>query len=161
MKRYLVAAAVAASMTLVGAPAQAAEIGITVTGTTTRPVGPSPDCTAFACLSAQVAGFGAATWQYYPGETVPFSTSCGTLSATAVITLADGNGELTLAETDVVCNPGASYNAPGSFKSYGNPFRITGTFTVVSATGSLSGLTGGGTVTVSGNGARLAASYTS
>ena len=60
------------------------------------------------------------------------------------ITLEDGS-TLVLMETGTVCFPGKSTLAPGAAKSFGNPFNIEATFTIVAGTGVFAGAQGSGT----------------
>ena len=74
---------------------------------------------------------------------------------TRTLTFGDGS-TLTLLETygDTIF-PGNSREAPGSLKSFGNPFSATGTWEIVGATGSQTGTTGSGTVIQMGAGNTL------
>ena len=53
--------------------------------------------------------------------------------------------------------PGNSTNAPGSLKSWGNPFTYTATWEVVDGTGRFAGADGAGTSVMRGSGAVLRA----
>lgn len=67
---------------------------------------------------------------------------------TRTITLRDGS-TITLAEVypgETFFTPGNSANAPGQMVSFGNPLFGAGTWTVVAATGNLTGATGSGTI---------------
>jgi hypothetical protein len=98
------------------------------------------------CGEGTVAGFGHATTF---SELVSFSgtdeTGCGEAVFQRTITLDDGS-TLVLLETGTVCFPGESSTAPGSLKSFGNPFTFEGTFEVIRGTGTFKGATGTGTV---------------
>jgi hypothetical protein len=48
-------------------------------------------------------------------------------------------------ETGIACFPGKSTLAPGAAKSFGNPFNIEATFTIVTGTGVFAGAQGSGT----------------
>ena len=69
------------------------------------------------------------------------------------LTFGDGSTITLDEEYPFGSNPGNSGNAPGAFHSFGNPGFVTGTFTVIGGTGSLSGATGSGTIrqTLAGN----------
>ena len=67
-------------------------------------------------------------------------------SITRTISLRDGS-TLTLAEEYFdFRTPGKSTEAPGAMRSFGNPSRASGTWTVVGGTGNLTGATGSGTI---------------
>jgi len=100
-----------------------------------------------------MAGFGAATSTF---ELLTFDfdpeTRCGATTLRYTITLSSGAGTLTLAGDGTVCFPGNSTLAPGAAKSFGNPFRLTFTWTVSGGTGVFSGASGSGTGTTKGAG---------
>lgn len=102
--------------------------------------------TAFFCGNGTVAGFGSASFVLnVTGAPTP-SGRCEEVPATITVTLAGGAGTLDVSGTGLVCFPGRSGDAPGALRSFGNPFRATGTFTVTGGTGAFAGATG----TVSG-----------
>jgi hypothetical protein len=108
---------------------------------------PCPPSETFSfCGEGTVAGFGHATTF---SELVDFSgtdeTGCGEAVFQRTITLDDGS-TLVLLETGTVCFPGESSTAPGSLKSFGNPFTFEGTFEVIRGTGTFKGARGTGTV---------------
>jgi hypothetical protein len=108
---------------------------------------PCPASETFSfCGEGTVAGFGHATTF---SELVSFSgtdeTGCGEAVFERTITFDDGS-TLVLLETGTVCFPGESSTAPGSLKSFGNPFTFEGTFEVVGGTETFKGATGTGTV---------------
>lgn len=74
-------------------------------------------------------------------------------ATTRTITFGDGSTITLDEEYPFASKPGNSGNAPGAFHSFGNPAFVTGTFTVIGATGSLTGVTGSGTIhqTLAGN----------
>ena len=72
------------------------------------------------------------------------ATSCADVVLRRTITLEDGS-TLVLMETGTVCFPGKSTLAPGAAKSFGNPFNIEATFTIVAGTGVFAGAQGSGT----------------
>ena len=59
-----------------------------------------------------------------------------------------------MSESSLVCFPGNSFNAPGWFHSFGNPFHQTGTFVVEEGPAELVGLTGTSDVRLAGAGLR-------
>jgi hypothetical protein len=55
-----------------------------------------------------------------------------------------------MSESSLVCFPGNSFNAPGGFHSFGNPFHQTGTFVVEEGPAERVGLTGTSDVSFAG-----------
>jgi hypothetical protein len=98
------------------------------------------------CGEGTVAGFGRATTL---SELQSFSgldeSGCGEAVFRRTITFEDGS-TLVLLESGTVCFPGESASAPGSLKSFGNPFTFEGNFEVIRGTGTFKGATGTGTV---------------
>ena len=74
---------------------------------------------------------------------------------TRTLTFGDASTLTLLEEYGETVFPGNSQDAPGSMKSFGNPFAENGTWEVIDATGSLTGTTGSGTVTAMGDGNTL------
>jgi hypothetical protein len=108
---------------------------------------PCPTTELFSfCGTGTITGFGDATslTEVVSFENFDPETSCADVVLRRTITLADGSS-LVLMETGTVCFPGKSSLAPGSAKSFGNPFRIEATFTIVSGTGIFEGAQGSGT----------------
>jgi hypothetical protein len=115
-----------------------------------------PNCPSvlFFCGSGTVEGFGAADYLLVPtAAPVPLPNGCVSVDAQTTVTLEDGSGSLTLSVEGSACFPGKSHEAPGSLKSFGNPFTATGTFEVTDGTGVFAGATGSGTATLKGAGA--------
>jgi hypothetical protein len=101
----------------------------------------------FACGSGTIAGFGAATDEFFITYFEPdtaFETGCSPLTLLRTITLTDGS-TLVTEETGTVCFPGVTIQTPGSLRSYGNPGLFTGTYEVLEGTGAFEGATGSGT----------------
>lgn len=139
--------------------ATTASFHATVKGPMTLPVGCATGVTA--CGNAKIAGIGDARFEYAITSFQPLGGSCGAYTATATFTLTDGS-ELVLDESGTVCGPGKSFfPQPAPHGSYGNPVNGEGTWTVGSASGLFSEVTGGGTNTFHQAGAALTASYTS
>ena len=108
---------------------------------------PCPTTELFSvCGTGTITGFGDATslTEVVSFENFDPETSCADVVLRRTITLADGSS-LVLMETGTVCFPGKSSLAPGTAKSFGNPFRIEATFTIVSGTGVFEGAQGSGT----------------
>lgn len=121
-----------------------------------------PSCAngAFICASATISTFGTAEYSYTLDAQAPLSASCASYEATVVFRLSDGS-ELTMNEVGTVCGHGESFRrvpAPGG--SFGNPVEGAGSWSVASATGQFSGMTGGGTDTFVSAGANTSATYT-
>lgn len=89
-----------------------------------------------------------------PGGT----TTGAAYTAIATFTLADGS-TLALSEEGLVCGPGRSLSAPASWRTYGNPVDGSGRWSVRSATGQFSGLTGAGTDAFHTSGADFRITY--
>jgi hypothetical protein len=100
---------------------------------------------AFFCGIGEVEGFGTATSTF---EILSFDfdpeTSCAETTFRYTIMLSSGAGTLVLTENGLVCFPGNSTLAPGAQKSFGNPFRLTATWTVTGGTGVFAGASGNG-----------------
>ena len=134
-----------------------------VTATSLLPAGPCANG-AFYCGTADIAGYGAASWNFFlTGYTIS-QTSCGsTYTATTDFTLADGS-TLVVNEGGPICGPGkdaAGYFSEGP-KAYGHPNYPDGTWTVDTAdsTGQFAGLAGSGTDALHAAGAHASGSYT-
>ena len=103
------------------------------------------------CGVATIAGFVApAEYRLSVTSIRPPSGSCGNLTAwvdygaTATFTLPD-NSKLTLVESGTACYPGKSFPTGGI--SFGNPRTLFANWTVQSALGEFSGISGSGTDT--------------
>ena len=159
---------VALSLVFAGvASAQAFQASVTFTGTV--PFAKAGGCSngAFYCGTANIAGYGAASWNLYVLGFTAVQTPCGsTYEATAEFTLAsDPNSTLVLDEGGSICglgDEGAAYR--GYFaeppQAFGHPNAIYGNWTVdPTSTGQFSGLTGSGTDVVNFAGAHGGGSY--
>ena len=105
----------------------------------------------FVCGTATIDGFVTpAEYRLYVTSITPPSKSCGKSTgsvdygATATFTLPDGS-MLTLVESGLACSPGESFPTGGI--SFGNPRDFYGNWTVQSARGEFSGISGNGTDT--------------
>jgi len=108
---------------------------------------PCPTTELFSfCGTGTITGFGDATslTEVVSFENFDPETSCADVVLRRTLTLADGSS-LVLMETGIACFPGKSSLAPGAATSFGNPFRIETTFTIVSGTGVFEGAQGSGT----------------
>ena len=143
--RLLLLPALLAGLTLAFAGPASAQGGFNASAVSINPKpAPCPNG-EFLCGTATTS-YGDATWTFTVTSDTPPSGGalCGSVEATATFTLADGS-TLNLDENDSVCGPGNSLFANGHSHSYGNPFYVTGTWTVQSATGEFSSITGSGT----------------
>ena len=135
-----------------------------VTSTGTLPAGPCSNG-AFYCGTANIAGYGAASWNFFLTSVTLSQTSCGTTyMATTEFTLASDGSTLVVNEGGPVCLPGkdaASFFKEGP-KAFGHPVYPKGTWTVDTAdsTGQFAGLGGSGTDALHSAGAHAAGSYT-
>ncbi len=109
-------------------------------------VAPPPCPTGYRCETGTVAGYGDATHQFQLTSVTPIPGSeCIDFTVTGTITLAD-DSTLTYEGSGTRCPVGNSHDAPGSQVSYGNPYSITGAFTITGGTGVFAGASGSGTV---------------
>jgi hypothetical protein len=117
-------------------------------------------CPQGICGSANIAGYGAATWTADVTSVTSVSSECLSYTATTTFTLASDGSKLVLDENGLGCGPGNSLNTPTP-KAFGVPLDINGSWTVDTAdsTGQFNGLTGNGTDTLSQNGARHNGTY--
>jgi hypothetical protein len=159
MRRYLIIGCVLVVGLLLAAPVEAQTAqDFTATFKSNLPKKELPTCGAVFCATGTVEGFGSATFAINPTSFTPTSPSCADVTAAATITLADGSGWLDLSAAGELCFPGNSGNAPGALRSFGNPSRFTGSFTIVGGIGVFAGASGGGTATLNSAGAHLAGS---
>ena len=124
---------------------------------------------AYSCGTANIAGYGAASWNLYTVGGTTVQSSCGsTYTAATYFTLAsDPNSTLVIDESGNLCGPGLDGN--GYFDepatAYGHPFTALGTWTIdtTDSTGQFAGLLGGpgtgGTDTLHFVGAHTAGTY--
>ena len=159
----LPALAVAVSLAFTGAASAQTAFQADVTATDTLPAGPCPTG-AFFCGTADIAGYGAASWNFFLTGVTISQTSCGsTYTAITDFTFADGS-TLVVNEGGPICGPGkdaAGYFSEGP-KAYGHPNYPDGTWTVDTAdsTGQFAGLAGSGTDALHAAGAHASGSYT-
>src|SRR5262245_21644009 len=154
---------VALSLGFTGAASAQTPFQATVKATEPLPKPPCPNG-AFACGTANLAGYGAASWNWTVTSLTPVVSSCdSTYTATVEFTLASDPGStLVLDESGNLCAPGkdgAGFWKEGP-KAFGHPFTIVGSWTVDPAsTGQFFGLTGSGSDLVDTAGANIAGSY--
>jgi hypothetical protein len=155
------------------ASAQTTSFQASVTETLLRGGGavPSASCAngAFFCGTANVAGYGAASWNMYLTSNTTVVSSCdSTYAATTYFTLtSDPSSTLVVNESGNVCAPGL--DGMGYFAenrdAWGHPATVFGTWTIdtTDSTGLFAGLLGGpgtgGTDTLRLAGSHTAGSY--
>jgi hypothetical protein len=156
----------ALSLAFAGAASAQTSFQASTTFTGTRPAGPCSNG-AYICGTANIAGYGAATWNLYVTGNTNVPSPCGsTYSATTYFTLvSDPASTLVLDESGTLCglgHDGAAYRGyfnEGS-KAFGHPFTIVGSWTADPAsTGQFLGLAGSGTDLVHLAGADAAGTY--
>lgn len=156
--------AVAVSVAFTGAASAQTTFQADVTATSRLPAGPCSNG-AFYCGTAGIAGYGAASWNFFLTGVTISQTSCGsTYTATTDFTLDSDGSTLAVNESGYICGPGkdaAGYFSEGP-KAFGHPNYPYGTWTVATAdsTGQFAGLAGSGTDTLSAAGAHVSGSYT-
>ena len=163
-RSVILASALCVAVALAPTAAASAQTPVQATVSATQLL-PVP-CTngAFVCGTANLAGYGAASWNWFLTGFTPVPTSCGTsYTATVDFTLAsDPSSTLVLDESGNVCAPGLdamSGFAEGS-KAYGHPEMLMGNWTVdPTSTGAFSKLAGSGTDLLNTAGAHWAGSY--
>ena len=119
---------------------------------TVKANGPGPAGCAFICGTADIAGYGQATWTWTPPsdfapvngpQCIPYGDQG--IFAQVTFVLPDAlNSTLVLNERGSVCTPGGSNsNQPYGFPGHvGHPAYVNGTWSVASATGQFAGLAG-------------------
>jgi hypothetical protein len=153
---------VAVSLAFTGAASAQTPFQATVKATVTRPSGGCSNG-AFACGTANLAGYGAASWNMFVTSVTPVVSSCdSSYTATTEFTLASDPGStLVLDESGSLCAPGK--DGAGFWKegpAYGHPFTFVGSWTVdPTSTGQFFGLAGSGSDLVDTAGANVAGSY--
>ena len=109
-------------------------------------------CAIAFCGNGHVVGYGNAELTLVATSSVPISlTGCGfALAVTGIATIELQDGDtLVLEEAGTYCLPGESTFAPGNlFQSYGNPWEIDASYTVVGGSGVFAGAGGDGTNTI-------------
>jgi hypothetical protein len=163
--RLMLVSALVAALSLAFTGAVSAQTPFQATVSATVPL-PAPCANgAFACGSADLAGYGAASWSIFFTDFTVVQTSCGSSYTDAMIdfTLAsDPDSTLVLDESGSFCFPGLdgrSFFKEGP-NSYGHPITLVGSWTVdPTSTGQFVGLTGSGTDLNTAAGAHWAASY--
>jgi hypothetical protein len=165
-RRLMLVSALVVALSVAFTGAASAQTSFQATVHATQPL-PAEPCSngAFACGTANLAGYGAASWNLYVTSATAVVSSCGSsYTATTEFTLASDPGStLVLDESGPLCAPGK--DGAGFFKesstAYGHPFTFVGSWTVdPTSTGQFFGLAGSGSDLVNTAGANVAGSYT-
>jgi hypothetical protein len=153
----LPALVVALSLAYTGAASAQTPFQASVTAKGTHN-GPGCSGPAAACGTANIVGYGTASWDLIITGFTPTSPTSASYSATTDFRLTDGS-TLEVNESGVITTPYGYTAQPGT--AFGHPNRIAGQWTVVTAnsTGQFTGATGTGTDTLRAAGARLVGSY--
>jgi hypothetical protein len=106
------------------------------------------ECGLLPCGTATLPGFGEAFWTLIPIADPAPTRGCEPAQAFARFELLSTGDQLFVDVDGQVCYPGNSNAAPGTAKSFGNPLRATGTFTISGGTGVFDGASGSGTATL-------------
>jgi hypothetical protein len=156
----------ALSLAFTGTASAQTSFQASVSFTGTLPAGPCSNG-AYICGKANIAGYGAASWNMFVTSSTAVPTPCGsTYTATTYFTLvSDAGSTLVVDESGPLCGLGhdgaaiLGYFKEGS-KAFGHPFKIVGSWTVDTAsTGQFGGPTGSGTDLVNVAGAHAGGSY--
>jgi hypothetical protein len=156
-RHLLVVVAVVLGLGLASSGTASAQTGFqaSITGIFPKPK-PCPD--SYLCGTA-TTNFGPAAWTWVIISDEQISNTCGVYKTAVTFVLGDGS-TLVLDENGTLCQPGNALSAPGSLVSNGNPFTISGDWTVQSADGHFGSLSGAGTDTLHLAGAQVHGTYT-
>jgi hypothetical protein len=157
----VVSLVLAASLAVAGgASAQVVGFQASVTGLAPKPK-PCPDSNFCGIASTN---YGPAAWTWTIISDQEISNTCGVYPGgvyEAAVTFVLGDGStLVLDENGTLCEPGNALSAPGGLVSFGNPFTISGDWTVQSADGQFGSVSGAGTDTLQLAGAQVHGTYT-
>ena len=117
-------------------------------------------CGLLPCGTTTLPGFGQALWTLIPVADPAPTRGCEPAQAFVRFELLSTGDQLFVDVDGQVCYPGNSNAAPGSAKSFGNPLRATGTFTISGGSGVFAGASGSGTATLFAAGAVVRISAT-
>jgi len=161
--RVMLGSALVVALTLAFGGTASAQIGFQASITGKFPKSqPCPD--SFLCGTA-ITNYGPAAWTWTIISDEEISNTCGVYpggvyEAAVTFVLGDGS-KLVLDENGTLCQPGNALSAPGGLVSNGNPFTISGDWTVTSADSQFGPITGPGTDTLHLAGAQVHGTYTS
>jgi hypothetical protein len=113
------------------------------------------ECGLVLCGTTTLPGFGDASYTLIAIADPAPTRGCEPAQAFVTFELLSSGDQLFVDVDGQVCYPGNSNGAPGVLKSFGNPLRATGTFTISGGTGVFDGASGSGTATLSAAGARV------
>ena len=153
----------ALSLAFAGTASAQTSVQASVTATDT-PHGPC-STGASLCGTANIAGYGAASWNIFVTGVTPVVSPCGSsyTAATYFTLVSDSGSTLVLDEGGSLCglgHDGAAYRADFRSAGFGHPFDFVGSWTVDPAsTGQFLGLSGSGTDLVQVAGAHVAGTY--
>ncbi len=107
------------------------------------------DCdpeTYYVCGIGQFDGRAAVTRVEYPtNQRLLLDEGCALYDTVEVVTLLDGSGELVLEHLDAkLCGPSPNWLLHATDRSFGNPFRVTSSWTVDDGSGVYEGASGSG-----------------
>lgn len=156
----------ALSLAFTGTASAQTSFQASVTSTQTRPTGLCSNG-AYACGTANIAGYGAASWNLFVTGATGVVSPCGsTYTATTYFRLvSDPGSTLVLDEGGTLCglgHDGAAYLGyfDEASQAFGHPFDIVGSWAVDPAsTGQFLGLAGSGTDLLLVAGATFSGSY--
>jgi hypothetical protein len=158
LRRGVLAGLVAVLACCVAAPTAGAQTTIPLDLTITSHLGKkkqAEECGIVLCGTTTLPGFGTADYTLIAVADPTPTRGCEPATAFVTFDLRSTHDLLTVEVDGQVCYPGNSNVAPGALKSFGNPLRATGTFTITGGTGVFEGATGSGTATLFAAGARV------
>ena len=158
LTRGVLAALVAALAWGVVVPTAGAQTTIPLDLTITSHLGKkkqAEQCGIVLCGTTTLPGFGLADYTLIAVADPTPTRGCKPATAFVTFDLRSTHDLLTVQVDGEVCYPGNSNVAPGALKSFGNPLRATGAFTVTGGTGVFEAATGSGTATLFAAGGRV------
>jgi hypothetical protein len=161
----LTGSALGVALTLTFTAAASAQTPLQATVSASQRHGDSCTNGAFVCGTANLAGYGAGTWNLFLTGFTPVPTSCGSsYTATVEFVLASDPGStLILDETGNICAPGldAMSGFKEGSKAYGHPETLLGSWAAdPTSTGQFAGLAGSGADLINTAGAHFVGTYT-
>jgi len=147
-------AAVACAVAAPSAVAQTSPLNLDITSHLGKKKA-EQECGLLLCGTTTLPGFGEAFYTLIPIADPAPTRGCEPAEAFVRFELLSSGDQLFVDVAGQACYPGNSNAAPGSGKSFGNPLRATGTFTVSGGTGVFEGASGSGTATLTSAGARV------
>jgi hypothetical protein len=113
------------------------------------PEKPCPIDPTITCDTGSIAGVGKITQEFTLDSSDEVDGCLETTGSVVWTLIADTDSTFMTHEVYTECTPGASAEAPGAGRSFGNPFKGEGTWTIISGsgTGVFAGVSGSGTLT--------------